>query len=166
MPDMLVKLYALPEPNAEFARLRVDGVDVRRALAPEKFLVVGWVREQFNQYWAGECEVAFAHTPVGCFVAIHDHRLLGFACYDATLKGFFGPTAVAPDARGRGIGKALLLASLQAMHAAGYGYAIIGAVGPAEFYAKAVGATLIDGSAPGIYAGMLRAEPGIAFVAD
>jgi hypothetical protein len=34
-------------------------------------------------------------------------------------------------------------------------YAIIGGVGPAEFYAKAVGAVPIEGSTPGIYAGML-----------
>ena len=33
----------------------------------------------------------------------------------------------------------------------GYAYAIIGGVGPAEYYAKTVGATLIEGSSPGIY---------------
>ena len=35
MPDMLVKLYDLPETNAELTRLRIEGVDVRRAIAPE-----------------------------------------------------------------------------------------------------------------------------------
>jgi predicted N-acetyltransferase YhbS len=72
------------------------------------------------------------------------------------MKGFFGPTGVDAHQRGRGIGKALLVACLQAMRHEGYGYAIIGGVGPAEFYSKAVGATLIEGSAPGIYKGMLR----------
>ena len=37
-----------------------------------------------------------------------------------------------------------------------YAYAIMGAVRPAEFYAKAVGAVPIPGSTPGIYAGLLR----------
>ena len=37
----------------------------------------------------------------------------------------------------------------------GYGYAIIGGVGPAEFYAKTVGAIPIEGSEPGIYRGLL-----------
>jgi hypothetical protein len=37
----------------------------------------------------------------------------------------------------------------------GYAYAIIGGVGPQEFYARAAAATLIDGSTPGIFAGML-----------
>ncbi len=166
MPDMLVKLYTLPEVNDDALRLRAEGVEVRRAMAPEKFLVVQWVREQFNEYWASECEVAFARNPVSCITAVQVETLpdvsrpattlLGFACYNATLKDFFGPTGVAPDARGRGIGKALLIAALQALRAEGYGYAIIGGVGPAEFYAKAVGATLIEDSSPGIYQGMLR----------
>jgi len=33
----------------------------------------------------------------------------------------------------------------------GYAYAIIGGVGPAEYYSKTVGATVIAGSSPGIY---------------
>ena len=37
----------------------------------------------------------------------------------------------------------------------GYGYAIIGDVGPSAFYEKTVGAMPIPNSAPGIYAGML-----------
>jgi len=37
----------------------------------------------------------------------------------------------------------------------GVGYAIIGGVGPAEFYTKAVGAVAIEDSAPGIYRGLL-----------
>lgn len=158
MPDMLVKLYNLPETNAELTRLRIEGVDVRRAIAPEKHLVVGWVREQFSEYWASECEVAFAHVPVGCVIAVRENSLLGFACYDTTLKGYFGPTGVASDARRQGIGKALLVSALDAMRAEGYGYAIIGAVGPADYYAKAVGATLIADSSPGAYRGMLRAR--------
>jgi hypothetical protein len=38
----------------------------------------------------------------------------------------------------------------------GYGYAIIGAVGPIEFYQKVVGATVIEDSTPSVYGGMLR----------
>jgi hypothetical protein len=41
------------------------------------------------------------------------------------------------------------------MRQAGYGYAIIGGVGPADFYVKTVGATPIEGSEPGIYRGLL-----------
>ena len=57
-----------------------------------------------------------------------------------------------------GIGTALLLACLEDMKHAGYGYAIIGGVGPAEYYAKAVGAVPIEGSDVGIYRGLLGAK--------
>jgi GNAT superfamily N-acetyltransferase len=96
-----------------------------------------------------------ARAPVSCFLALRGQALLGFACYDATCKNFFGPTAVLESERGRGFGRALLLAALHAQREQGYAYAIIGGVGPAEFYAKAVGAVPIQGSTPGIYAGML-----------
>ena len=54
-----------------------------------------------------------------------------------------------------GSGGAGLFAALHAQKAQGYAYAIIGGVGPAEFYARAVGAVLIEGSQPGIYDGLL-----------
>lgn len=44
------------------------------------------------------------------------------------------------------------------MRAAGYAYAIIGGVGPADFYARAVGAVEIPDSTPGIYADMLSPD--------
>lgn len=157
MPDMLVKLYTLPDVQPLIAALRAAGVTIRRAIAPEKHVVVDWVREQWGLPWASECEVAFTNHPASCFVAVENQRLVGFACYDATCKNFFGPTGVDPALRGRKIGQALLLASLHAMAADGYAYAIIGGVGPAEFYAKTAGAVLIEDSTPSIYGGMLRA---------
>lgn len=159
MPDMLVKLYELPLLEAALQAQQVQGIVVRRALAPEKARVVGWVRERFGQPWADETDCAFGHQPLGCFVAVHEQTVLGFACYDATVKNFFGPTGVDDLARGKGTGAALLLAALWAMRWDGYAYAIIGGVGPAEFYAKVCGAVLIDGSSPGIYSGLLRALP-------
>jgi hypothetical protein len=51
--------------------------------------------------------------------------------------------------------RALLLAVLHAQREKGYAYAIIGDIGPAEFYARTVGAVAIEGSTPGIHAGVL-----------
>jgi len=42
------------------------------------------------------------------------------------------------------------------MAADGYAYAIIGGVGPVEYYKKIVHAIPIRGSTPGIYRGMLK----------
>lgn len=156
MPDMLVKLYKLPPLEPILQKLRENGIEVRRALAPEKHLVLAWINQYFWVSWAAECDVTFGHLPIGTFIAVENATILGFACYDASARGFFGPTGVNDAARGRGVGGALLLAALHDMRVQGYGYGIIGAVGPAEFYAKVVGATLIEDSVPGIYGGLLK----------
>jgi GNAT superfamily N-acetyltransferase len=153
--DMLVKLYELPDSKIVSERLLKTGITTRRALVPEKHKVVAWVREHFSEAWASEVEVAFSRQPVSCFIGVQQKNILGFACHDATCRNFFGPTGTDPNARKNGIGTALLLACLEAMKQQGYGYAIIGGVGPAEFYQKVVGAIPIEGSAPGIYRGLL-----------
>lgn len=155
MGDMLVKLYTLPRPRPMTDRLREQGVDIRRALAPEKHLVLDWVREHFSAHWASECDVTFVRQPIACWLAAQGKTLLGFACHDAVSRGFFGPTDVVESARGKGIATALLLASLQAMADAGFAYAIIGDAGPTVFYERTIGAIPIPDSTPGIYKGML-----------
>jgi GNAT superfamily N-acetyltransferase len=155
MRDMLVRLYAIPSVEEALAGCAKRGVTIRRALSPERLAVVDWVRAQFASS-AAEAETAFAQVPVTCFIALRDMEILGFACYDVTCRNFFGPEGVAPAERGRGIGRALLLCALHAQRARGYAYAIIGGVGPAQFYEKAVGAIAIPGSTPGVYAGMLK----------
>jgi hypothetical protein len=154
--DMLVRLYDLPASAPLVDTLRAGGIEVRRAIAPERHVVVSWVREHFGEGWASECEVSFGRLPISCFRAQRGQDLLGFACYDATAKAFFGPTGVLERDRKQGIGTALLLVTLHAMAAEGYAYAIIGAAGPADFYASTVGAVPIAGSTPGIYQNLLR----------
>lgn len=158
MTDMLVKLYALPPLHPEIEEQRALGIDIRRTLPPEKHVVVAWVKKHFNDHWGSETERAYSNHPVSCFIATLDGKMIGFACYDATARGFFGPTGVAEVARGKGTGKALLLACLHDMYVQGYGYAAIGGVGPAEFYAKVAGAVEIPDSTPGIYRGLLKNE--------
>lgn len=156
MPDMLVKLYELPEYYTLIEELKEKGIEIRRALPPERHVVIGWVKENFGEAWASECDTAFARQPVSCFIATQNQKLTGFACYEATCKDFFGPTGVDKTYRGLGIGKALLLICLHAMKELGYAYAIIGGAGPVEFYKKAINAVEIPGSVPGIYRGMLK----------
>lgn len=156
MTDMLVKLYELPPLEPVLAGQSAQGIHIRRAIAPEKHHVLAWVRQHFSEFWVSECDAAFGNRPPSIWLAVAQERLLGFGCYDVTAKGFFGPTGVGEAARGRGVGAALLLVCLHDMRAQGYGYGIIGGVGPIDFYAKIAGATVIPESTPSVYAGMLR----------
>jgi len=155
MADLLVRLYDLPPLAPAVEALGAAGIAVRRAAAAERGSVVEWVRAHGSPGWASECEAAFGRLPLACFVAIESDgaggKLIGVACYEATCRNFFGPELVDPDRRGRGVGRALLLAALHAMRAEGYAYAIIGWAASVDFYQRAVGAVVIDGSERGIY---------------
>lgn len=155
MVDMLVRLYALPSAAEMYAEIEKNGITLRRARAFEKHTVADFAREHFSAKWVSEVEVALSRQPVSCFIATRDKKILGFACYETTARGYFGPTGVSEAARGSGIGKALLFKCLESLQKMGYAYAIIGGVGPREFYEKACGATVIEGSDPGIYGDIL-----------
>jgi GNAT superfamily N-acetyltransferase len=151
MADLLVRLYDLPPSGPALEALSAAGIVVRRAAAAERGIVIEWARAHGSPGWADECQASFGRLPLACFVAAEGERLIGFACYEATCRGFFGPELVHPDRRGRGVGRALLLAALHAMRAEGYAYGIIGWASSVDFYRRAVGAVVIDGSEPGIY---------------
>jgi hypothetical protein len=157
MPDLLVRLYDLPVLDSE-ARVAAAGVAIRRVLPPEAHLVKSWVGKHFNEGWVSEATMALAHLPPTIWIAVRDNAILGFACHDATAKGFFGPTGVDETQRGQGIGEALLIATLRGMREAGYGYAIIGGAGPVGFYQRRLDALVVPDSVPGIYGGMLSDE--------
>ncbi len=156
MPDMLVNLLNLPDFQDEIERLAVEGIKIQRVQPFDASVLRKWVSENFNEGWADEVMVAFSHQPVTCFVAALERRIIGFAAYECTRKNFFGPTGVQEEYRGKGIGRALLLTSLHSMREMGYAYAIIGGVGPKEFYKKNAGAILIPRSTPGIFGDWLE----------
>ncbi|MGM4914386.1 GNAT family N-acetyltransferase [Rhizobium sp. 768_B6_N1_8] len=158
--DMLVKLYELKADPELNARIAEQGITIRRVLAPELNALTAWIGPRFGSGWVAEATVATTRQPPTCFIAIQNDELIGFACHEATAKGFFGPTGVDTVARGKGVGQALLLTTLLDMYAQGYAYGVIGGAGPMEFYRRSVGAVPIEGSEPGIYRGMLPlAEP-------
>jgi predicted N-acetyltransferase YhbS len=156
MPDMLVSLLNLPNNDDDLRALREQGINIRRAQPFELSIVRRFVTGQFGESWADEVMTAFTHQPVTCFVATMDKKVIGFAAYECTRRDFFGPTGVSEEFRSKAIGKALFLASLRAMLEMGYAYAIIGGVGPAEFYTKVAGATVIPDSTPGVYVDLLE----------
>jgi predicted N-acetyltransferase YhbS len=156
MPDMLVPLLKLPPIGNQIEMMRTAGVIIRRPLPHEISRVRAFVEKHFATAWADEITVAYANKPASMFIAIEDGETIGFAAYECTARGYFGPTGVAETHRGRGIGKVLLLACLHGLREMGYVYGIIGAAGPVDFYAKTVNAIVIPDSVPGIYADPLK----------
>lgn len=152
MPDLLVRLYDLPAADVR------GSAEIRRAFSAERDLVCDFAGRKFNRSWAAECAGCFGGGRPTCFVAVEDAKLVGFACYDTTARGVFGPIGVAEAARNRGIGRALLVGTLRDMAAAGYAYAVVGwaAAESLEFYREAVNAIEIPDSTPGFYRGMLK----------
>lgn len=155
MMDMLVRLYDLPDLEEEVRELNKRGILIRRPGAYERHLVADWVRRNFSPKWVSETKTAFARQPVSCLIATREKRIIGFACYDVTARGFLGPMGVGEEARKSGIGRVLLVSALRGLRELGHAYGIIGGVGPAEFYARTVGAVPIEGSSPGVYADIL-----------
>ena len=155
--DMLIKLY----PPATFQAAEVAGAAVRKPIGPEHAAVTRWVATRFGSGWASEVQVALTNRPVTCWIASRDTSLLGFACFDATARGFFGPIGIDAAVRGQGIGAALLRACLLDMRSFGYGYAIAGGVGAPGFFQRVAGAVEIADSSPGLYAGRLPPEAAV-----
>ncbi|UCD79704.1 MAG: GNAT family N-acetyltransferase [Desulfobacterales bacterium] len=158
MPDMLIKLYDLEDDWSFMAKQKERGTTIRKPIGPEVDFIVSWVSDQFGAGWAAETDLAMSNRPRSCFAAVKDSMIIGFACYDATALGFFGPIGVAPSHRRKGTGTALMTACLLDMKLKGYGYAVVGGVTDTEYYIKTAQAVEIPDSTPGIYGKKLKIE--------
>ncbi len=157
MPDMLVRLYDLPDADAYDAKTAAAAIAVRRLDAWDRGALRRFVGEHFGAEWASEADFAFAHGhPIRGFVAVKEGAIAGFAVYESSRRGFFGPTGMREDLRGNGAGASMLFRCLESMRAMGYAYAIIGGVGPAKFYEKTCGARIIEGSETSVYGDLYR----------
>ena len=155
--DLLVKLWNLPSKEAALQRLSAQNVAIKRVIAPDRARVLQFVEKHFGAGWMHEREAALSTVPSTCYVAVKDKEIIGFACFEATAKNYFGPIGVAPDCREGGVGTGLLLSCLHSMWEMGYAYAIIGwADEAAPFYEKTVGAIPIPDSHPAIYQNLIR----------
>ncbi|HTJ38333.1 MAG TPA: GNAT family N-acetyltransferase [Dactylosporangium sp.] len=123
---------------ADEARLAAAGVKV----LPAGDDTAGWVRAIWGDVWAYEVDQARDRADAGCYVAVRDGEILGFASYGANRPSWFGPMGTAPAAEGLGVGRVLLRRCLADQRAGGHATAQIGWAGPIGFYAKTVSARI------------------------
>jgi len=101
--------------------------------------VLDFIDHYFGPIWRFEASLGAT-----IFYVEHEGQIAGFSTHDANNRGlgFFGPTGVAPQWRGRGFGRQLLLASLADLSRRGYRRAVIPWTEAIDFYRKACGAVI------------------------
>ena len=157
MADMLVKLYNIPCSHDIEENLLKKGIRIKKALAPDRSRIVAFSRACAKDDYSDEVQAAFSNNPITCYIAVREKELIGFACYEATARNFFGPMAVLESERKKGVGRALLFKSLESMRELGYAYAVIGwpAKSAVSFYKRCVDAIMIDEKSSGVYKRMI-----------
>jgi len=120
-----------------------DGVSVRRARLEDCQRTLLAVERMFSKAWWFETSLAFRAADPTCYIAERDGEVVGFADYDATNFGLFGPTGVHESLRGRKVGAVLYRRCLGDMRALGYPYALIPTnLDRLNFYYREGGATV------------------------
>ncbi|HKO54258.1 MAG TPA: GNAT family N-acetyltransferase [Thermoanaerobaculia bacterium] len=105
--------------------------------AQDDTAVLHFIEREFGRIW--RFEVANAQT---VFYVEQNGEIAGFAAHGGNNRGlgFFGPTGVAKQHRGKGLGRKVLIATLADMRRQGYEQAIIPWTDAIEFYERSCGA--------------------------
>lgn len=128
--------------NLDTATRRLDDSSARRPTHEEASRVLAFIETNFGRIWRFEAAKAFDTDIPQMFITEENDTITGFAAHDVNNRGlgFFGPTGVAKEMRGRGIGCRLLLASLADLRRLGYARAVIPWTDAFDFYRKCGGA--------------------------
>ena len=118
------------------------GTPARRPAHGEAERVLTFIEREFGRIWRFEAAKAFDSEVPQIFITGDGTEITGFAVHDVNNRGlgFFGPTGVAASMRGRGLGCALLLASLADLRRLGYAQAVIPWTDALRFYRNCCGA--------------------------
>lgn len=124
--------------RADEARLRGLGYLIRRATPDDREGAADLAYRLGGEGWRGEALDAFTYDPIRLHVAVGETGIVAFAAQDVTGPALFGPTGTDPAARKLGLGTVLLKRCLGDALAQGFRRAEICAVGPIDFYARAM----------------------------
>jgi GNAT superfamily N-acetyltransferase len=118
--------------------LAAPALPVRRPTHEESDRVLAFIEKEFGAIWRFEASKAFEADLPNAVISEEQGVITGFAVHDVNNRGlgFFGPTGVSKELRGRGYGGALLLASLADMRRLGFPRAVIPWTDALEFYRK------------------------------
>ncbi|MBK8915439.1 MAG: GNAT family N-acetyltransferase [Phycisphaerales bacterium] len=138
--NLVAELNGLPETGEEEARLTRDGIEIRRAVRSDEALLDTFFAAQFGAEWRFECELAMRNAVPALHLALRDGQVIAFSAHSSQNRewGFFGPMGTAPEARGSGCGRVLLIRCLADLAHDGHATAVIPWVGPIGFYARSV----------------------------
>ncbi|MFQ3282731.1 GNAT family N-acetyltransferase [Reinekea sp.] len=153
MSDMLISLQHLPTTPT-----LPNGYTMDTAKPWDSQAIVEWVGKHFVPEWSSEVLCGVSGHPAKVLVIRKENNIVGFAGYDITFPGFFGPTGVLESERGLGLGKVLLIESMHRLKHLGYVYAFIGSPGPVDFYQKVLGGLLLPESIQDGYSAPLNSN--------
>ncbi|MEW6356607.1 MAG: GNAT family N-acetyltransferase [Planctomycetota bacterium] len=109
----------LPDYTQLIAQRAAEGITFHRPAMAEKREVQEWILRAFGEGWRYETGLAFREEKVTVWIARAGGKVCGFAASNATGRDYFGPTGVADDQRGKGLGRVLLVKCLEDMQADG-----------------------------------------------
>lgn len=124
-----------------------NNIKIVRMLHCRKQKLLDYIAQHFSENWRSEVEDGFVMPNPTVFGTVRDGEIVGFAAYNVTAHGFFGPLGVSESARGQGIGRRLILRALTALKHDGYPYSIIGDAEEAvDFYKQFLPIEIIESS--------------------
>lgn len=135
-----VNLVLTLEGNSRVPNNLPDAIE--RGSASDRDRITDFALRHFGSAWAWEVSRALENTPATLFIVRDkEGRVAGFSAHEANNRGlgFFGPMGVDPGQRGKGSGRALLLASLLDLRRLGYREAVISWAANVGFYEEVAG---------------------------
>lgn len=136
--NMRANLDASFDTSADETRLAGEGITIRRARTDDRERFERFFAQYFGEGWLRETELEMQRTPPAVHLALAGDDIIAFAGHSAINRewGHFGPMGTADAARGRGIGRVLLLRCMADLKAAGHATAVIPWIGPHGFYSR------------------------------
>jgi mycothiol synthase len=132
------------DPSGLIDGLRQERIDVRRLGRGDEAAFAAYLGASWGTGWQyqGLQALRSGREPLPGHLALAGDAVVGFAVYDVTRPGWFGPIGTAAARRGKSVGTALLHACLFDWQRQGRHRGEIAGIGPLYFYVTACDAAI------------------------